>query len=221
MAQPSNHQVFRRPMTESERRTVNNVYKNAQKTARPLGIMALVFAAVGIVTGASTFDLSTPSGMMTIMIVLIGFSAFIVGYNTSRIHKKVADVQNDGYVIVVRGQVSRYSGKMNTSAMTVGPLTIGENRQNPMQLQEGTVAEVACIPKLKSVVSINQAPMEQPMRIMVPADLEFQASTGVPSQAYVPMGQNAPAAGGMSFCPSCGTPTNGLTFCSNCGTKLQ
>ena len=36
---------------------------------------------------------------------------------------------------------------------------------------------------------------------------------------YAPQGGQAPA-GGVNFCPNCGTKTNGGRFCSNCGQKL-
>ena len=49
-------------MTEAESKSLDKVYKNAQRQARPAGFFALVFAAIGMVSGAATVGLSTSAG---------------------------------------------------------------------------------------------------------------------------------------------------------------
>ncbi|MGD0817148.1 MAG: hypothetical protein ABR986_01965 [Methanomassiliicoccales archaeon] len=223
-AQTENYQVFKRSMTDPEGKSVDKVYKNAQKQARPAGFFALVFAAIGIFSGATALDLSTLKGLTAILVLLIGLLAFGLAFFMFRVRKTVTQAHNDGYVVVVRGPVSRFDGKMNTSAMMVGPLAIGWNKRTVSPLQEGSFAEVACIPKLRSVVSINGAGLDQPIRVVIPNDLEAKAFMGPPTYQAQPMNtvsQNATSpTSGMSFCPSCGKPASGLAFCSDCGNKL-
>ena len=217
-----NCQISKRPMTEAESRSLDKVYKNAQRQARPAGFFALVFAAIGFVSGAATIDLSTSSGMTALMIILVGIMAIGVALYTAQVRKKVQAAHDDGSVVVVQGPVSRFDGKMNTSAMTVGPLSIGWNKKSGSPLQEGSFAELACIPKLRSVVSINGTGMDQPIKVMMPNDLEARA---VNAPSATPAGQ--PAAGNgiplmkvSGFCSRCGNPGAGLAFCSNCGNKF-
>ncbi len=209
-------------MTEAESKTLDKVYKNAQKQARPAGFFALVFAAIGFVSGAATIDLSTSSGMMALMILLVGIMAFGVALYTTRVRKKVQAAHDQGSVVVVQGPVSRFNGKMNTSAMTVGPLSIGWNKKSDNPLQEGSFAELACIPELRSVISINGNGLDQPIRVMMPADLEARAANAslTTPAANPPAGNIVPQTNVSSFCPRCGNPGSGLAFCSNCGNKF-
>ena len=209
-------------MTEAESKTLDKVYKNAQKQARPAGFFALVFAAIGFVSGAATIDLSTSSGMMALMILLVGIMAFGVALYTTRVRKKVQAAHDQGSVVVVQGPVSRFNGKMNTSAMTVGPLSIGWNKKSDTPLQEGSFAELACIPELRSVISINGNGLDQPIRVMMPADLEARAANAslTTPAANPPAGNIVPQTNVSSFCPRCGNPGSGLAFCSNCGNKF-
>ena len=212
-------------MTDAERRSADRVYKNAQKQARPAGFMAILFAAISITSGAATLDLTTSKGLTSVLVVVIGLFALVVAFSTFRVRRTVSDAQNDGHVVVVRGPVSRSDGKMRTPAMTVGPLAIGWRRRTANPLQEGSFAEVACIPRLKSVVSINGAGLDSPIKIMIPADLEARAAvTAPPAYAAQAAGfsyQNAtPPSDAMRFCPSCGTSASGLAFCSNCGNQF-
>ena len=217
-----NCQISKRPMTEAESKTLDKVYKNAQKQARPAGFFALVFAAIGIFSGAATIDLSTSSGLTALMILLVGIMAFGVAMYITRLRKMVQAAHEEGSVVVVQGQVSRFDGKMNTSAMTVGPLSIGWNKKSDNPLQEGSFTELACIPKLRSVVSINGTGLDQPIKIMMPADLEARATNAPPAApAAIPTaGNNIPQANVSNFCPRCGNPGSGLAFCSNCGNKF-
>jgi hypothetical protein len=218
-----NYQVSKRPMTEAESKSVDKVYKNAQKQARPAGFFALVFGAIGFFSGAATIDPSTASGMTAVLILLVGLLACVLAISTMRVRKTVKAAHDDGYVVVVQGPVSRYNGKMNTSAMTVGPLSIGWNKRNVNPLQEGSFAELACIPKLRSVVSINGAGLDQPIRVMIPTDLEARAAVAPPVNpvsAYPMTGNNVPQTNGANFCHRCGNPGAGMAFCSNCGNKL-
>ena len=49
---------------------------------------------------------------------------------------------------------------------------------------------------------------------------QMSGQMGQPAQGgYAPQGAQAPA-GGMNFCPNCGTKTTGGNFCANCGQKL-
>jgi hypothetical protein len=221
---PADLQVFKRPMTDAERRSVDKVYKNAQKQARPAGFMAILFAAISITSGAATLDLTTSKGLTSVLVIVIGLFAFVIAFSTFRVRGTVSNVQNDGHVIVVRGPVSRSDGNIRTSAMMVGPLAIGWRKRTASPLQEGSFAEVACVPQLRSVVSINGAGLDSPIKIMIPTDLEARAAAAppaYPAQAAGVSYQNVtPPSNAMSFCPSCGTPTSGLAFCSNCGNKF-
>ncbi len=221
--QPLDYQTFKRQMTDPERASMNKIYKNAQKQARPAGFMALVFAAVGIVNGANSFDFTTSTGMISVLIVVVGLMAFFLAYTTSRLRRTIVAAHNDGNVVVVRGPVSRYEGRANGSFMMVGPLAVGSGKRGANPLQEGTYAEVACIPKLKSIVSLNGAGLDQPIKVGIPVDLESKASIGSPTYPAQPLNavnQNAmPSANAMGFCSSCGKPTQGLAYCWNCGNK--
>lgn len=221
--QTADYQTFKRPMTDPERASMNRVYKNAQKQARPAGFMALVFAAIGIVNGANSFDFSSSTGMISVLIIAVGLMAFVMAYTTSRLRRTIVAAHNDGNVVVVRGPVSRYQGRTNGSVMMVGPLTIGSGKRGANPLQEGTYAEVACIPKLKSIVSLNGAGLEQPIKVGIPNDLESQASVGSPTYPPAPLNSVdpniMPSSDAMSFCSSCGKPTQGLAYCWNCGNK--
>lgn len=223
-SQSVDHQVFKRLMTDAESKNANRVYKNAQKQARPAGFIAFVFAAIGIFSGAANLDLSTSQGITATVILLVGLLAFGLAFYTFRVRKTVSDVQNDGNVVVVRGPVTRCNGKMNTSAMMVGPLAIAWNKKSVNPLQDGHFAEVACIPKLRSVVSINGTELDEPIRVMIPSDLEAKASTEVTARSTQPVKAGylkTPAqSNAMSFCPMCGQQATGLTFCSNCGHKF-
>jgi hypothetical protein len=223
-SQSVDHQVFKRPMTDAERKSADRVYKNAQKQARPAGFFALVFAAIGIFSGAANLDLSTSQGITATVILLVGLLASGLAFYTFRVRKTVSDVQNDGNVVVVRGPVTRHGGNMNASTMMVGPLSIAWNRKSVNPLQEGQFAEVACIPKLRSVVSINGAELDDPIRVMIPSDLEAKAPMGSPAYPAQPVNAGylkTPAqSNAMSFCSMCGQPATGLAFCSNCGHKF-
>lgn len=212
-----NYQVFRRPMTAEERRSVDIIYKNLQKQARPAGFFALVFALIGIFSGAA-------SDITSLLVLIVGLFAFILAFSVFRLRKSITQVQKDGNVVVVRANVARFQGKMNTSAMMVGPLAIGGNKRGPSPLQEGNLAEVACVPKLRSAVSINGAGLDHPIKMMIPPDLETHASNGAQPYSSGPVRDagNAPAPAGeaMRFCPTCGKPAEGLAFCSNCGNKF-
>jgi hypothetical protein len=215
--QAQDYQVFKRPMTDAERKSVNAVYKNAQKQARPAGFFALVFALIGIFSGAA-------SDITSVLVLVVGLLAFVLSIVTFRLRRNVADVQKEGNVIVVRAAVSRFNGKMNTSAMMVGPLAIGWNKRSATPLQEGSFAEVACVPKLRSAVSINGAGMDHPIKLVIPADLEAMAAIGAPAYPAPPVNAPnqipAPISNGMCFCPSCGTPAKGMAFCTNCGNRF-
>jgi hypothetical protein len=222
--QSEDPQVSKRSMTDAERKSIRQIYKNAQKQARPAGFFALVFAAIGIFTGAGSFDFSTPSGMTSVLILVVGLAAFIYAGFMSRLRRNVSDALNGGQVVVVRGKASLFNGRMKTSAIVVGPIALNMGKANANMLQEGSIAEVALVPKLKSAVSINGTGLDQPIKIMVPVDLETKASVGIstdlgqPSNAYAPI--PAPATAAIEFCHSCGTPAKGMAFCSNCGNKL-
>jgi hypothetical protein len=217
-----NCQISKRPMTEAESKSLDKVYKNAQRQARPAGFFALVFAAIGFVSGAATVDLSTSNGMTALMILLVGIMAFGVAMYTTRVRKKVQAAHDEGSVVVVQGQVSRFDGKMNTSAMMVGPLSVGWNKKSGSPLQEGSFTELACIPKLRSVVSINGSGLDQPIKVMMPNDLEARAANApLAAPAVNPTADhNVPQTNVSSFCPRCGNPGSGLAFCSNCGNKF-
>ncbi len=221
--QTADYQTFKRPMTDPERTSMNKVYKNAQKQAMPAGFMALVFAAIGIVNGANSFDFSSSTGMISVLVIVVGLMAFVMAYTTSRLRRTIVAAHNDGNVVVVRGPVSRSQGRANGSFMMVGPLSIGSGKRGANPLQEGTYAEVACIPKLKSILSLNGAGLDQPMRVGIPNDLESKASIGSPTYPAPPLNVAAPSvtpsSNEMSFCSSCGKPTQGLTYCWNCGNK--
>ena len=148
--------------------------------------------------------------------------AFGVALYTTRVRKKVQAAHDQGSVVVVQGPVSRFNGKMNTSAMTVGPLSIGWNKKSDNPLQEGSFAELACIPELRSVISINGNGLDQPIRVMMPADLEARAANAslTTPAANPPAGNIVPQTNVSSFCPRCGNPGSGLAFCSNCGNKF-
>jgi hypothetical protein len=222
--QPSYPQAYKRAMSAEEHKSVDKVYKNAQKQARPLGFFALVFAAIGIVTGAGTLDLSTSKGMTTIMIIVVGIGAFLYSGYMLRLRRKISDSHRSEQVIVVRGTVTRYNGRGNSSAFTVGPLTFGLEKRMLNALPEGSVADIACVPKLGVLVSINGMGQEHPAKLTIPVGLEASA---LPIESAYPVQPAATAERGQtyspqatSFCFSCGNPSSGLAFCSNCGTKL-
>jgi hypothetical protein len=218
-APSANYQVTKRPMNETERNSVDQVFRNAQKQARPIAVFALLFAIIGIFAGSATIDISTSKGMTTLVILVVGLGAFGFAFMTFRVRKNVEAAQKDGNVVVVKGMVSQFAGKVGTSATTVGPLTIGWNSKTNNPLQQGSFAEVGVSPKLRSVVSVNGVGLEHPIRIMVPNDLEAGATTNPPAYP-MPAVNPSPAPEAMSFCPSCGTPASGLAFCSNCGNKF-
>ena len=216
-------QVFKRPMSDAERNNVRQIYKNAQKQALPASIFALVLAAIGVVTGAGSFDFSTPSGATTVLIIVVGFAAFLYAMHISRLRRSVSATLNEGQVVVVRGTVSTYKGRVNTSATVVGPLSLNLGKGETIQMPDGSIAEIACVPKLRSAVSINGVALQQPIKLMLPVDLEAKASKGVPAYPERMNGAavaSTPLTSTMSFCPSCGTKAMGLAFCSNCGNKF-
>jgi hypothetical protein len=211
------YQAFRRPMTDAERKSVDSIYKNLQKQARPAGFLAFVFALIGIFSGEV-------SDITSLLVLVVGLFSLILAVAVFRLRRKINDVQRDGDVVVVRASVSRFDGKMNTSAMMVGPLAIGWNKRGINPLQEGVFAEVACVPKLRSAVSINGAGLDHPIKMMIPSDLEANASNSAQPSAYELAGTAGPAPNSIPettrFCTSCGKPTEGLAFCSNCGYRL-
>ena len=215
----SNYQVFKRPMNEAERKGVDKVYKNAQKQVRPAGVFALLFAMIGIFAGSATIDLSTSRGTTTLVILLVGLLAFGLGFYTFKVRGLVRKAHEDGNAVIVRGPASRSTGRANTSAMMIGPLTIGWNSKSVNPLREGSLAEIAVIPKLRSVVSINGIGLDRPIRIVVPTDLEASASMAPPAHPVQPVNAINPPEK-MSFCPSCGAPNGGMAFCANCGSKF-
>ena len=223
-AQTAEYQVFKRPMTDAEGKSMNKVFKNAKKQALPAGLMGILFGAIAIVNGTGSLDFSTSNGIMSIFIIVIGLFAFGTAMSTFRTRRNVRDAMNEGNVVVVRGSVTRFQGRGNISAMVVGPLSIASRKRSVGPLQEGTFADVACVPRLKSVVSINGVGLDQPIKIMVPNDLETRAPlapTAYPAPPLTAVKQNPThSTNGMNFCPSCGNPISGLAFCSNCGTKL-
>jgi hypothetical protein len=222
--QSEESRVYNRPMNESERKSIRQVYKNAQKQARPASVFALVLAAVGFVTGAGNFDFSTPGGMTSVLILVVGLGAFVYAGSLSRLRRSVSSSLDEGNVVIVRARASRFNGRMNTSALVVGPLSLNLGKTEANLVQEGSTTEVACVPKLKAAVSFNGAGLDRPIKIMVPVDLEAKASIGTPAgpgqsyNAYAPI--PAPGSMAMEFCHSCGTPAKGMVFCSNCGSKL-
>ena len=144
-------------MTDAERKSVDSIYKNLQKQARPAGFLAFVFALIGIFSGEV-------SDITSLLVLVVGLFSLILAVAVFRLRRKINDVQRDGDVVVVRASVSRFDGKMNTSAMMVGPLAIGWNKRGINPLQEGVFAEVACVPKLRSAVSINGAGLDHRLR---------------------------------------------------------
>lgn len=222
--QSANYQTFKRAMNATEQKSVDMVYRNAQRQARPLGIFALIFAAIGFVTGAGTFDFSTSKGMTSIMILMVGIGAFLYSGYILRIRRNVADAKRSGQVVVVRGTVSRFNGRGNTTAAVVGPLSIGLGKGIVNTVLDGSMAEIACVPNLKSVVSINGAGLDRPIKLMIPAGLAANATEVPPTYPeYAPKATESSAPGtrdSTGFCFSCGQASAGLAFCSNCGTKL-
>jgi hypothetical protein len=221
--QQAEYKAFRRAMNASEHASVGKVYKNAQKQARATGFFALVFAAIGVVTGAGTFDLSTSKGMTTIMIVLVGIGAFLYSGYVIRLRNRVSSIQRSGELVVVKATVVKYRGRGNTSAMMVGPLMIGLGKGREGLLPEGQSAEIACVQGLGAAVSINGNGLDQPIKIHIPAGLDVNAAavpSSYPASSPAQIQNGLPSTGNASFCHSCGNPTAGLAFCSNCGTRL-
>ncbi|HEY3420746.1 MAG TPA: hypothetical protein VGK23_09355 [Methanomassiliicoccales archaeon] len=223
--QPTDYRAFRRGMTSLEYESVEKIYRNAQKQARPFGFMALIFAAIGIVNGYGSLDISTSEGMITIMIFLIGLGAFGYSGYMFRLRRKISEVKRSGEVTVVQGRAYMSTVRANAAAVMVGPLTISVGKGTDYGLLEGSTAEIALVPKLGgALVSINGTVPTHPIKVHVPAGLEENASSSPPAYPIPPnaIADKGPdqAANGFSFCHSCGNPTAGLAFCSNCGTKL-
>ena len=76
--------------------------------------------------------------------------------------------------------------------MTVGPLSIGWSQKSGRPLQEGSFTELACIPKLRSVVSINGSGLDQPIKVMMPNDLEARGAAAPPAVTAGPMTVSTP-----------------------------
>jgi hypothetical protein len=233
----SNVQVSKRPMTDAERVSVDSTYGLAQKGARTVGGIAIGFAVFSIFMGS--LDDAEVGDMLSILfaVLLLVFGVLSLGitYSMFKLRKTIGEVQQAGYVITVRGPATKSTGTKNKMPWSVGPLALPETPVTEKVLQEGGVAEFVCVPKLKSVISINGAGLEQAINATISADLEAMvtspstpvsspAGTSVnaaPQQPVSPPVTNTTNTGAVQrFCPSCGNPLTGTPFCAHCGHKL-
>lgn len=171
-----------------------------------LGVISLVFAFINY-----TYY-QEPICMVTFILMIITF-AFSVG--TLKMRKAVTDAIKDGNIVDVVAAVTSASAR---GGFSIGPTTI------PMTTPEfrsrapvGQQVKLACIPKFGYAVAINDAPLKQPVRVMLPADFPpqqpvSQSQVIVVTQTYQVQQPQAVK------CGRCGAdipPSN--PFCGQCG----
>lgn len=172
-------QVSKRPMTDAERRAVDNVYRMTQKAARMVGGLAILFALFSVFMSSFTgteVD-AVVSIVLALILVLFAVVSLVLTYTTLKLRKTIGEVQRAGYVIAVRGPVTMSNGAKGKRSWSVGPLGMAETPVTVKVLREGAVTELVCVPKLRSVVSINGVGLEQAVAATVPAELEAMAAS--------------------------------------------
>lgn len=219
-------QVFNRPMTDAERMSVNNVYALTQKGARMVGGLAIGFAFFAVLMESVMGSVDAMiSILFALLMIVFGVLGLGVTFSMFKIRKTIGEVQKAGSVITVRGPATKVTGT-NKQSWSVGPLTMNNTPESVKVPQEGTATELVCVPKLKSVISMNGAGLEQAISATIPKDLEAMSS--VPPAPAMP---SALGAANMNpqpvlnhsasrFCPSCGASAAGTRFCPRCGYKL-
>jgi hypothetical protein len=217
----SNVQVSKRPMTDAERRSVDSMYGMAQKAARTVGGVAIGFAILsvfmGTLTGSAVDEMI--SILFTVLLVVFALLGLGLTYATLKLRKTIVDVQRAGYVFTVRGPVTKTGGTKSKRPWSIGPLAIAETPVTVKVLKDGAVTEFVCIPKIKSVISINGAGLEQAAAATITGDLDAMAASS--SAPAAPAVENTVEPGtAQKFCPSCGKPLTGTPFCAHCGHKL-
>jgi hypothetical protein len=217
----SNVQVFKRPMTVAERASVNNLYAQAQKGARIVGGLAIGFAIFGVFMSATMgSDEVIISILFAALMVVFGIMGLGVTFSMFKMRKTIVDVQRSGSVVTVRGPAVEGTGKQSWS---VGPLAMKNTPETVKVPPRGTLTELVCVPRLKSVISMNGVGLQQAIGATVPRDLEAMATTApapAPSVSVSAASPMPPASYAPKFCPSCGTAAAGTPFCPQCGSKL-
>lgn len=219
-------QVFKRPMTDVERVSVNNVYALTQEGARMVGGLAIGFALFAVLLESIMGPVDAMiSILFALLMIVFGVLGLGVTFSLFKIRKTIGEVQKAGSVITVRGPASKVTGT-NKQSWSVGPLTMNNTPETVKVPQEGAATELVCVPKLKSIISMNGAGLEQAISATIPKDLEAMSSVPpAPALASAPRAANMTPPpvverSASRFCPSCGASVAGTHFCPRCGYKL-
>lgn len=168
---PAVNQVFKRPLTREEASQGLKSFKKFQWGLRIVALLSLILVFTFIFT-----DTDSVLGIVLMMLSLIfGAMALVMSPIVLSIQKQITRVINRGTVIEVRGTASK-----NRATWNVGPVSLRATDEVNGIVSEGMQASVACIPKMKVAITVNNIGLKQITRMTCPPNIEASA---VPEQA--------------------------------------
>jgi len=170
---PAINRVIKRPMTDVERGLVTKNFQNLQKPLKMIASIPIILFLMNYLVATTDNVLSLFITLLIIIlsVVIIGMSIGVFQYR-----KKMSDVLRDGTAIEVHGPAYRsQSTNRNLQSFTVGSISMSMGLKDSSIIPEGAQVIVLCIPKLKTVLSVNNKGVEHGASITCPPNLEAMA----------------------------------------------
>jgi ribosomal protein S27AE len=170
---PAINRIIKRPMTDMERVLVTKNFQSLQKPLRMIAPIPIVLFLISYLapTTDEVMSLFITFITITLCIVVIGMSIGVIQYR-----KKMSAVLRDGTAIEVHGLAFRnQTAKRNLQSFTVGPISMSMGLKDSSIIPEGAQVIVLCIPKLKTILLVNNKELVHGASITCPPNLEAMA----------------------------------------------
>jgi hypothetical protein len=143
------NQIIKRPITDSDQELFSKFYQNSQKRLRVLAVLSFGLIFINYIILSDIIMDWTISFVLYLCMIFIGTISITMSLNLLLIRKQISDTLKQGTVIEVHGPAYRNRIAPNSTAWTVGPISVMSRTGTLTMLQEGAQATVLCIPRMR------------------------------------------------------------------------